>query len=173
MQSLTDSLSHSSGSVLLFLIIVLIALGAFAFVIAFRLNALRGRMRSLLEGARGENVERMLYDQLRERVVLEEQLRDARLRLDSLEARMLGSKRFMGIVRYDAFEDVGGTQSFALALYDERGEGLVLTSLVGRADCRVYCKALVGGRSDRGLSEEEKEAIAIAATSRLDRVATP
>ncbi len=173
MQSLTDSLSQSSGSVLLFFIIVLIGLGAFTFVIAVRLSALRGRMRSLLEGARGENVERMLYEQLRERVVLEEKLHDVLKRLDSLESRMLGSKRFMGIVRYDAFEDVGGTQSFALALYDERGEGIVLTSLVGRADCRVYCKALVGGRSDRGLSAEEKEAIAIASATRPNHVPTP
>lgn len=166
MQSVTDSLAKSSGSVLLLLIIGIIVLAVVAVVQQLSLKSQRGRIRSLLEGARGENIERMLYDQLKERVVIEDQLRDVRERLESLETRMLGSKRFMGLVRFDAFEDVGGSQSFALALYDERGEGMVISSLVGRADCRVYCKSLVAGRAERGLSAEEQEAIALAAHSK-------
>lgn len=166
MQSVTDSLAKSSGSVLLLLIIGIIVLAVVAVVQQLSLKSQRGRIRSLLEGARGENIERMLYDQLKERVVIEDQLRNVRERLESLETRMLGSKRFMGLVRFDAFEDVGGSQSFALALYDERGEGMVISSLVGRADCRVYCKSLVAGRAERGLSAEEQEAIALAAHSK-------
>lgn len=108
MQSVTDSLAKSSGSVLLLLIIGIIVLAVVAVVQQLSLKSQRGRIRSLLEGARGENIERMLYDQLKERVVIEDQLRDVRERLESLETRMLGSKRFMGLVRFDAFEDVGG-----------------------------------------------------------------
>ncbi len=70
-------------------------------------------------------------------------------RVDMLEEKMDGSKRHLGIVRYDAFDDVGGAQSFALALYDDRGDGVVVSSLVGRADCRVYGKPLRSGRSTR------------------------
>jgi hypothetical protein len=62
-------------------------------------------------------------------------------------------------VRYDAFEDVGGAQSFALALYDDQGNGAVMNGIVGRTDCRVYCKPLVAGRSPHNLSQEESRAI--------------
>jgi hypothetical protein len=65
----------------------------------------------------------------------------------------------LGLVRYDAFEDVGGSQSFALAIYDENGDGAILTSIVGRADCRVYAKPLVKMQSERKLSQEEQRAI--------------
>lgn len=80
-------------------------------------------------------------------------------RIQHLEDDMLSAKRFVGLVRYDAFEDVGGNQSFALAVYDSEGNGAVLTSLVGRQDCRVYCKPLMNGRSERDLSREEQRAI--------------
>ena len=69
------------------------------------------------------------------------------------------AKSHLGLVRYDAFEDVGGNQSFALALYDDNGDGMIINGLIGRTDCRVYAKPLVGGRSDRNLSQEERRAI--------------
>jgi len=173
MKSLTDSLAESAGTLILILLVLSGALFLGVVSLWRSLRKTSTRMRSLLEGARGENVERMLYDQLRERVETEDQLRDVRKRLQSLESRILGSKRFMGLVRFDAFEEVGGAQSFALALYDESGEGIVLSSLVGRADCRVYCKALVNGRADRNLSAEEQEAVTIAAAARSQAATIP
>ena len=65
----------------------------------------------------------------------------------------------MGLVRYDAFEDVGGRLSFSCALLDEHGTGVVLTSINGRQDTRVYAKPVAGGTSSYNLSLEEEEAI--------------
>lgn len=67
--------------------------------------------------------------------------------------------RHVGLVRYDAFEDVGGRLSFSCALLDDRGDGVVMTSINGRQDTRVYAKPIVGGRSSYNLSIEEEEAI--------------
>ncbi len=117
------------------------------------------RWKDLLQGSRGDNLETLLYDHLRERLLLEEQVRSLKDRADRLEELQKSSKRFVGLVRYDAFEDVGGSQSFALAVYDDQGNGAVITSIVGRSDCRVYCKPLVNGRSERDLSQEEQRAI--------------
>ncbi|HVL40209.1 MAG TPA: DUF4446 family protein, partial [Fimbriimonadaceae bacterium] len=86
-------------------------------------------------------------------------------RIVQLEEKVAGAKRHVGLVRYDAFEDVGGSQSFALAIYDDKGNGAVITSLVGRTDCRVYCKPLLNGRSERNLSQEEQRAIEAAASA--------
>ena len=68
--------------------------------------------------------------------------------------------RRVALVRYDAFEDIGGEQSFSAALLDEGGNGVVLTSIHGRGESRTYGKAVRGGRSEHTLSPEEQQAIA-------------
>jgi hypothetical protein len=70
-----------------------------------------------------------------------------------------GSVRRVGLLRYDAFEDVGGRLSFSCALLDEHGNGVVLTSINGRQETRVYAKPVAGGASPHNLSLEEEEAI--------------
>jgi hypothetical protein len=70
-----------------------------------------------------------------------------------------GSVRRVGVLRYDAFEDVGGRLSFSCALLDDHGTGVVLTSINGRQETRVYAKPVTGGESTYNLSREEEEAI--------------
>jgi len=70
-----------------------------------------------------------------------------------------GPVRHVGLVRYDAFEDVGGRLSFSCALLDAKGNGVVMTSINGRQDTRVYAKPVTDGRSAYNLSIEEEEAI--------------
>jgi len=65
----------------------------------------------------------------------------------------------IGLVRFDAFEDAGGAQSFAVALLDDAGDGLVLTSLHSRPTTRLYVKAIRAGTADAPLSEEEERAM--------------
>ncbi len=62
-------------------------------------------------------------------------------------------------VRYDAFDDMGGHMSFSSALLDEHGDGMVITAINGRADTRVYAKAISAGESSHNLSDEEHRAI--------------
>jgi hypothetical protein len=76
-----------------------------------------------------------------------------------LGERLTGAVQRVSLIRYDAFEDVGGRLSFSCALLDERGDGVVVTSINGRQDTRVYAKPVVRGASDHNLSEEEIEAI--------------
>ena len=70
-----------------------------------------------------------------------------------------GSIRNVALLRYDAFEDVGGRLSFSCALLDAVGTGLVLTSINGRQETRVYAKPVAEGRSTHNLSREEEAAI--------------
>jgi hypothetical protein len=67
--------------------------------------------------------------------------------------------RRVGILRYDAFEDVGGRLSFSCALLDEHGTGVVITSINGRQETRVYAKPVTRSTSTYNLSLEEEEAI--------------
>jgi hypothetical protein len=64
------------------------------------------------------------------------------------------------IVRYDAFEDMGGRLSFSAALLDDNGDGIVISSINGRTETRTYAKPIRNLTSDHNLSQEEGEAIA-------------
>ncbi len=70
-----------------------------------------------------------------------------------------GALQRVGLVRYDAFEDMGGHLSFSAALLDGNGNGLVITSINGRQDTRCYAKPVEGWTSRHNLSGEEEEAI--------------
>ena len=74
--------------------------------------------------------------------------------------------RHVGVVRYDAFGDMGGRLSFSAALFDDNGNGLVISSINGRSETRTYAKPLVDLRSDHTLSPEEQDAIREAGSPR-------
>lgn len=104
--------------------------------------------------------------QLREVARIEGELDALAGRVGVCESKLKSAKRYVGLVRYNAFDDVGGQQSFALAFYDEEGNGAVVTSQVGRSDARVFGKSLSGGRSEVSLTVEEEQAIEAAVSPR-------
>ncbi|MDP4009030.1 MAG: DUF4446 family protein [bacterium] len=65
-------------------------------------------------------------------------------------------------VRYNPFREIGGNQSFSIALLNTQGEGVVLTSHYGRDMTRMYAKQIHEGSSSHSLSTEEQDAIDIA-----------
>ena len=76
------------------------------------------------------------------------------LRVESTDAL-----RHLAVVRYDAFGDMGGHLSWSLALLDDSGHGVVLTSIHGRSDSRSYAKSVSAWSCEQQLSPEEQEAI--------------
>jgi hypothetical protein len=80
-------------------------------------------------------------------------------RLPVAESRSTLSLQRIGVVRFNPFEDTGGQQSFALAMLDARGTGVVISSLHSRQATRVYLKQITEGKSDTQLGNEEAEAI--------------
>ena len=84
----------------------------------------------------------------------------------TLSAESRQTFRHLAVVRYDAFGDMGGHLSWSLALLDDAGDGVVLTSIHGRSDARTYAKSVSGWASDAQLSPEEEEAIASARPKR-------
>jgi hypothetical protein len=81
-----------------------------------------------------------------------------------LAEHLSGAVQKVALLRYDAFEDVGGRLSFSCALLDAQGDGVVVTSINGRQDTRVYAKPVRRGTSEYNLSEEEEEVIREALT---------
>ena len=83
-------------------------------------------------------------------------------RLTALEAAAPGALSRMGLIQFQAFEDVGGGQSSALALLDAVGSGVVITALHARVGTRIYVKRVIEGRGEGTLGAEESAAIAAA-----------
>jgi len=79
--------------------------------------------------------------------------------LRNLTAVLVGAIQRVGLIRFNPFDETGGDQSFAIALLDQQGHGLVLSSLHNRTETRVYAKPVEGGRSRYTLSDEEQQAV--------------
>jgi hypothetical protein len=80
----------------------------------------------------------------------------------ALRTEVSDALRHLAVVRYDAFGDMGGHLSWSLALLDDGGNGVVLTSIHGRSDARTYAKNVSDWSCDQQLSPEEEEAIKFA-----------
>jgi len=101
---------------------------------------------------------------------------EAAVRQLALGERRLGelaeeAVRHVAVIRFDAFEDMGGRLSFSAALLDGHGDGVVITSINGRQDTRCYAKRVLNGTSAHNLSDEERQAIqeALSKGDRRDR----
>ena len=79
--------------------------------------------------------------------------------IQKLEKLYNSSLHKYGIVKYDAFEDMGGKLSFVLALLDKENTGFLLNAIHSRENCFLYIKEIVNGESYIMLSEEEVEAL--------------
>jgi hypothetical protein len=144
---------------------LLAAGGAYLFLLALvivllvRFAALSKKQARLLRGADGHSIERMLLEHADTRHEIESQLAEARQSGTSNTAALRLCLQKVGMVRYDAFPDVGGEQSFSLALLDAENSGLILSGLFSRHDMRVYAKPVSGGVSSLALTPEEEKAL--------------
>jgi uncharacterized protein DUF4446 len=148
------------GAILVLLVAVLVQ--------ARRIGRLRRRLDLLTRGEDGRSLDAVLDAHLDKVYAVARELDELQARAAIQEAVGRRSIQRVGLVRFNPFEDTGGNQSFALALLDGAGAGFVVSSLHSRTGTRVYAKAIVDGRSDGALSEEESEALrrALAAPSR-------
>jgi hypothetical protein len=91
---------------------------------------------------------------------LPEDVHGLRQEVAALRAEARDALRHLAVVRYDAFGDMGGHLSWSLALLDDAGHGVVLTSIHGRSEARSYAKSVAAWSCEQQLSPEEEEAIA-------------
>jgi hypothetical protein len=90
---------------------------------------------------------------------LPEDVRGLRQEVAALKREAGDALRHLAVVRYDAFGDMGGHLSWSLALLDDSGHGVVVTSIHGRSEARTYAKNVVAWSCEQQLSPEEEEAI--------------
>lgn len=148
--------------------IALIAL-LLAIVTLARIRGLRRAYTLLQDGDGTDSFIEAVGAQVRAVGDLRSDVQSVQHRLDTVQADLAAALRHVAVVRYDAFNDMGGRLSFSVALLDDAGDGLVLTSINGRTETRTYSKGVKAGSSEASLSPEEEQAVGFALRSRGQR----
>jgi hypothetical protein len=159
--------SSSAGSVaVIALALALLALGGVVLLLA-RQQRLLGQYQHLMTGTSGGNLETTLNDHIANVRQTEAQVEALEQLARRLEEASQFNLRHLGFVRFNPFRDTGGDQSFAIAMADGLGNGLILSSLHARDMTRVYAKPLQHWESSHTLTDEEKQAIDLARHEQL------
>lgn len=146
-------LSGLSGSPILSGLAILVIFSLLQDFFLFR------RLRRLVRGGDGKSLEGTIK-KLNERVSnLETHALKAEAAFENVDARLGTAVRSVSVKRFDPFQNAGGQQSFATALLDEQGSGVVISGIHARDGVRVYAKNVSKFKSERELSEEEEGAI--------------
>ncbi|HVF10276.1 MAG TPA: DUF4446 family protein [Abditibacteriaceae bacterium] len=157
-------LESAEPYILIGLIVIVLLQSALLMAFNGRLKRISKLMRALFTGPSGENLEAMLRRCLSESQESLRQCDELGERLAALAQQVQGCVQYVGLVRYDAFGDASGQQSFSLAMLDGHQNGAIITALFGRQDSRCYGKAVAGGKTQQMLTKEETEALQIALT---------
>lgn len=114
---------------------------------------------SLIKKGKIKEFKELLIKQKDKNSDLEKDIKDAFLKIKNLEKISKKTIQKIGIVRFNPFNEMGGNQSFVIAVLDDNNDGFVISSLFVKESNRVYAKTVKSGKSDFKLSEEEIEAI--------------
>lgn len=145
----------------------LLALGAVIVIMLYlRIRRTENECALLMTGNAGKNFVEIVNDNVDCVEALTAEVDELSDRYGAVLRRMAGAMQHVGVVRFDAFRDLGGLLSFAVAMLDDRGNGIVISSIYGRSDSRTYTKPIVERNSSHELSPEEREAIKLAMQSR-------
>jgi hypothetical protein len=113
-----------------------------------------------MTGVDGANLEKVLNQHLDDVHQALETVSSLEARTRTIERTLQHTLQWVGMLRYNPFRNTGGAQSFALAIVDGNGDGVVLSSLHARENTRVYAKPLHQWASEHPLTDEEQQAIA-------------
>ena len=128
--------------------------------INIKLGKMNKRYAKMMKGMEGTNIEQLLLahiEEVKQTVRKVDSLSNDCQRLEKISKECIQK---VGIIRFNAFEDMGSDLSFAIALLNNQNNGVIVSSIYSRSESHTYAKPIVSGTSSYFLSEEEKEALA-------------
>jgi hypothetical protein len=128
-------------------------------VLGYATWSLHQRLKKLTTGTNARNLEDAIYQLMEDHAIFQNRIEIIEQTAGRLDAEMKSSVRGIATVRFNAFQDVGGKQSFATALLGEDGNGVVISSVYARDRMNVYAKPIVDFSSEYELSTEESRAL--------------
>lgn len=124
-----------------------------------RISNLKDRYESMMTDKDGQSFESMVLARLDDIQNAKDDIENLDKRCNVLKDQLGKCVQKVGVVRFNAFDDTGSDLSFAIALLDEKNDGVVISSIYGRSEARCYAKPINNSDSSYVLSDEEKQAI--------------
>ena len=159
MSTIFDNMGIDPGIIIILLLIIVIILIGTMISCSMRVKRLERKYKMFMKGGDAQSLEKTFVRKFAQIDRLYEAKEDHEQYINSIikNFRLIFSK--YGVEKYDAFDDVGGKLSFALALLDKENTGLILNAVHSRDNCFLYLKEIVKGESYVMLSQEEVEAL--------------
>lgn len=160
MASITfDSLGFDPSVILVILMLLMVFVLLYMITLSMRMARFQKKYKIFMRGKDAESLEQAFEDKFIQVDKLEEISKNQQIELVHIKEQLTRTCNKIGIVKYDAFPDVGGKLSFALAMLDSSNSGFVLNTIHSRDGCYTYIKEIVKGESYIVLGQEEKEAL--------------
>ena len=126
------------------------------------LNNLKKRYLRFSDGRDAKSLETEIGKIFEENNIIREQTDKNKKDIRAIYKQLEGTFQKIGLNRYDAFGQMGGQLSFALALLDENDNGFIINSIHGTEGCYTYSKEVKAGSCDIALGDEEQKALSMA-----------
>lgn len=157
---LFELIAENAAYIILGLTMLIIILFVMIILLMVKQRNISIKYKRFMQGTVGKDMESVLIERFSDIENLKKEGKELHEEIRKINENMLITIQKVGIVKYDAFSEVGGKISFALALLDKNNNGLLLNSVhSSREGCYTYLKEIIKGESFLELSKEEREAL--------------
>lgn len=145
--------------ILIFLLILIIVLFVLYVNVTLKYNRLKSSYNTFMKGKDGKTLEESMKERVEEIESILKVTKQNRMEIKEINKKLDRNYQKVGIVKYDAFNEMGGKLSFVLAMLDGNNSGWVINAMHSREGCYTYVKEILKGESYVELAEEEAEAL--------------
>jgi hypothetical protein len=158
--NIVEIINNNAAYFILGLVIVSFILLIYIIILSVKQSKLNKKYRKFMTGASGENLEEQVIKRFADIDQLKEDAKENDAEITKLKENLLITYQKVGVVKYDAFKEMGGKLSFVLALLDKNNNGILINSVhSSREGCYTYLKEIIKGESFLELSEDERKAL--------------
>ncbi|MBE5894503.1 MAG: DUF4446 family protein [Lachnospiraceae bacterium] len=144
------------GYLFIGLFVLVLVLLVLTIILLVQNNKLKKKYNRFMQGAKAKSLEKEIQDLIEEVDNLSKASKSQKKEINDLYRKHRSTFQKMGLIKYDAFKEMGGKLSYGLALLDEDNNGFIINSVHSSAGCYSYSKHIKDGKSEIDLSEEEK-----------------
>ena len=159
MKKFLDLIGNNSTYIIIALVVLVLVLIGLTVFLVVNYNKLNKKYIDFMTGSDGKNLEDTILKRFAEIDSLKVSNNINEKNIATINEELLSTYKKVGIVKYDAFNEMGGKLSFALAMLDKCNNGYVINAMHSREGCYTYIKEIVKGESYITLGEEEKTAL--------------
>lgn len=159
MKEFFNLIETNSAYIILALVILVVVLIALVIYNTLQISKLNKKYEEFISGKDGKSLEDVILTRFKEIDELKVSNNTNKKKIEIINEELLSTYKKVGIVKYDAFNEMGGKLSFALAMLDKTNNGFVMNAMHSREGCYTYIKEIVKGESYITLGEEEKVAL--------------